>query len=350
MKTFNMDITTKLKIPLNEVTLNNLGGVDPHLEWKTRTVSAHQPPDKKDRQALEQQKERASNFFATSEGINQIQTFAQECSEVFKMLLSNPRAVSEYMEGKTFIFVTGAMRTGGTFLERKLFHLFDLDLRDYSLHMIHDSMPNSHAIQHAFKPAERNWLLFELAQFLVWAKQAFKDSNVIIKKRTLFELILPLLHSIFGDHAEYIVTVRHPIPAGFSMAKKTNYKVDVHDSPDWWKSFVLNNKPISDNEWEALNYIERFILYWQVCYEAVARNRHFEQRLKVVAYDSNDYGRLLDDLSKKHHGSGGDTRDFNLIKRNYNKVWSDEVLHNAFEEVSEWWRLNGMSFPNLALK
>lgn len=345
-----MDITTKLKIPLNEATLNYLGGVDPGLEWKTRTISAHRSPDKKDMQTLEKQKASAAKLMETKEGIQKVQDFAQECSVVFKTLLANPTAIQEYMDGKTFIFVTGAMRTGGTFLEQKLFHLFNLDLRDYSLHIIHDSMPSGSAIQNAFKPAERNWFLFELAQFLVWAKREFKDSDVIVKKRTSFELILPLLYSIFGDQAEYIVTVRHPIPAGFSMARKTNYKVDSYDSPDWWKPFVFNNKAMSENEWENLNYIERFILYWQVCYEGVARNRYFNQRLRVVTYDQDDYEGLLADLSKKHDGNGANLRDFNLIKRNYHKVWSDDVLNKAIDDVSTLWRLNGMQFPELELK
>ncbi|QHS23287.1 sulfotransferase family protein [Virgibacillus sp. MSP4-1] len=350
MNSINVDINPKLKVPLRVPVLHYLGGVDPNLEWQVRTVAAHKPPEKKDQEKLEQQKKDAEHFIQTEEGIKSVKQFAAESSKVFQLLISNPnKLMNEYLENKKFIFITGAMRTGGTFLEKKIFEAFNLDLSDYSLHIVHDSVPHEESIRNSFKTPSLMFTLFELAQFLVWAKREFKHSDVIIKKRTAFELSLPLLYSIFGNRAEYIVTLRHPVPAGYSMAKKRNYNVESYDSPEWWYNLVKQHKCIGHEQWDNYNYLERFILYWQASYEKVARNKLSEQNLRFITYNQSDYSYHVNEIADKFNGNKVDFSDFNVIKKNYNKVWSDKLLNDVLTNVSNQWEMNDMKFPNLEL-
>ncbi|TFB24374.1 hypothetical protein E3U55_02415 [Filobacillus milosensis] len=350
MKTINLDISTKVSVKLNEPILNYLGGVNPKTEWEERTIAAHKIPSKEIRDKLKAEKQKAEEYIHTQEGATKVKEFATETTNLFNKMLGNPGYALEYIGNKRFVFIGGAMRTGGTFLEQKLFNLFDLNIKEYNLHIVHDTLPNGVAIRHMHRPPNYYLVLFEIAEFLVWAKREFKNSSIIIKKRSSFETILPFLYSIFGDQASYLITVRHPIPSGYSMAKKRGFKIDAHDSPDWWEKFVRSNDPITESDWNKLNYIERFIKYWQCSYELVAKNRTYNQNIDIVTYDQLSFEETLNNISKKYNGHEVDMTDFNLIERHYNKAWSADVLGESIERVRRQWSISGLEFPELELK
>ncbi|SPF36612.1 hypothetical protein SBF1_1640004 [Candidatus Desulfosporosinus infrequens] len=349
MKEINVNIKLDLLVPINQHSLYYLAGVKPNVEWNLRTIAAHKISSQEELIELELQKEQAAKYINTPEGMQQVTKFVEECVSVFNFLEHDPQSAVDYLEGKKIIFVAGAMRTGGTFLTSKLFEVFDMRLEDFNLHMVHDtipnmplSLPNSAKGLHPF--------LFGLAQLIVWIKREFKNSHIAIKKRTSFEYYLPLLYNIFGDNAEYILTIRHPIPSGFSMAKKEGLEVNSHCSPAWWYELIENKKGVSGRTWDKLNCIERFAMYWQICYEAVAKNHNYKQKIKVVPYDKQSYQDLISFVAYKYHGNDVILDDFFANTKEYKGTWSRDYIDNILEQVNYHWELSGLKFPILELK
>ncbi|SPF44564.1 hypothetical protein SBF1_310047 [Candidatus Desulfosporosinus infrequens] len=349
MKEINVNITYDSTVTINQHALYYLAGVKPNLEWKLRTIAAHKIPSQEELIELELQKEQAERYINTQEGMLEVAKFTEECVSIFHSLQHDPSCIIDYLQGKKIIFVAGATRTGGTFLTSKLFEVFKMRLEDFNLHMVHDTLPN---MPKSF-PNEVNELpnfLFELAQVIVWIKREFKNSHIAIKKRTSFEYYLPLLYNIFGDNAEYILTIRHPVPSGFSMAKKKGIEVNSHCSPAWWYDLIESRKGLSGRKWDRLNCIERFAMYWQICYEAVAKNRNYKQKIKVVPYNKHSFQDLISYIAYKYHGNNVILNDFIVTAKDYKGTWSKDYMDNVIEQVNYHWELSRLKFPILELK
>ncbi|SPF51741.1 hypothetical protein SBF1_5330003 [Candidatus Desulfosporosinus infrequens] len=349
IKEINVNIKSDLTVRLNPQTLYYIAGVKSNLEWKLRTIPAHKIASQEELIELEIQKEQSERYFNTQEGMLDAQKFAEECAGIYNFLQHDPHRVIDYLQGRKIIFIAGAMRTGGTFLTSKLFEIFDMKLQDFNLHMVHDTIPNM-PISFPNKLNEMLSFLFELAQVIVWIKREFHGSNIAIKKRSSFEFDLPFLYNIFGDNAEYILTIRHPIPSAFSMANKEGIDVYSHCSPDWMYDLIQCKKGLSKSIWDKLTYIERFTMYWQICYEAVAKNRNYEQSIKVVPYNKQSYQDLISFIAYKYRGNDVILDDFFVNTKDYQGSWSRDYIDNIIEQVKYHWNLSGLEFPILEVK
>ena len=349
MQEINVNITYDSIVTIKQHALYYLAGVEPNLEWKIRTIAAHSIPSQSALIELEIQKEQAARYINSQEGMLAVEKFAEECISISHYLQHDPLRAIDYLHGKKIIFIAGAMRTGGTFLASKLFEVFEMRLEDFNLDMVHDTIPN---FPKSFPNMvnELPHFLFELSQLIVWIKREFKNSHVAIKKRTSFEYYLPLLYTIFVDNAEYILTIRHPVPSGFSMAKKKGLEVNSHSSPIWWYDLIESKKGLSGRKWDKLNCIERFAMYWQICYEAVATNRNYKQKIKVVPYNKQSYQDLISFVAYKYHGKDVILDDFIVNSKDYKGTWSRDLIDNILEQVNYHWELSGLKLPIMELK
>lgn len=348
-KNINIKFNINIEHQLNKYIISYLANVDTSLQWNMRGIAGHKIPTQKELNELRELNQKVESFSQSTEGVEGIRNFSKECIEIYGKLLCNQELIHNYLEGKKIIFVAGAVRTGGTHLVSKMLESFDMKIEDYSFSMIHDDFPNYTCLYRWNEITMSQGLLFEMAQFLVWAKHAFKDKNIIIKKRDGFVHSLPFLYNIFSDNADYIVTVRHPIPSGFSIAKKANLKIDDQVGLPLWKSMALSRNKASEEEFDKMNCMERFLIYWQICYEDVVRCINPKQRINIVTYDEKSNNSIIEEMAKKHNGKAVDA-GFKAIDREYPIVMSEQKVEDTIENVRKLWKVNGFEFPNLEIR
>ena len=126
---------------------------------------------------------------------------------------------SKYFDGKAFVFVLGIDRSGGTYLLRQMMRANGLEMRDFSLGMIHDSIPTFGDF--FFNPILQFSICFEFFQYLAWAKEAFSRSHRVFQKRIAYAHWLPHLDAVIGEPATYVVTVRGPLETFASILDST---------------------------------------------------------------------------------------------------------------------------------
>lgn len=127
--------------------------------------------------------------------------------------------IKPYIEGRTFNFVLGMPRSGGTTVYQAMSDIYKWPWNDLLLSMTHNYMPNGRfCVEHPATEYDMGWrlpwnfssLVFELCQFLVYANNESPDSEHIFIKSSALSYAVKFLNFLFADKANYFVTVRHP--------------------------------------------------------------------------------------------------------------------------------------------
>jgi len=102
---------------------------------------------------------------------------------------------------------------------------------------------NYHLLANYHNPMMQHQLLFEICQFLVWAKR--ETGKHVVQKRIAAGLAIPYLDAIFGERAQYLITLRHPATActSFSEMEGINEEAKPTLSPAGWKIGTLPKSP-----------------------------------------------------------------------------------------------------------
>ncbi|GAB6100061.1 hypothetical protein JCM16358_19400 [Halanaerocella petrolearia] len=328
--------------------MDYVGEVDPILEWEARGISAHNQQEKAE---LKQQRRNAKQLLSTEQGQKKINSFLQECSTIFHKLLYEDKIwLEDYFSEKRFIFVIGAMRTAGTYLYTELSKIRNIDWKNLSIKMTHDSIPTYGYLEGWEKPNRWLPLMFEMAQFLTWAKRECSEQNVIIQKRIAYGHALPVLNNLFGDKASYVITVRHPGAIAKSFQKMEGIDMKNTLEPPLWKEMAKQRKGISYSEWEKLSYNERILIYWQIYYEDVVKYGLPEGNITVLGYGKEEYEGFLSDFADKNNNKEYTLTKFNVSDKQYSDFWDSEQVNEIINQVKLWWQIHGFEFPEVELR
>ena len=333
-------------MPLHQATLNYIGGVEPALEWETRGI---RKKNKKRNIKLKKQRRQVDQFLNTKEGKEKLQSFLEECSMVYHNLLSDKEWISDYLENKKIIFVIGAMRTAGTYLYTELCKIMNINWENLNLKMTHDNIPTYAYLTYWEKPSSWLPLIFEMAQFLAWAKRECMGQEAIVQKRIAYGHAIPVLDNLFGDNAEYIITVRHPGAIAESFKELEDINMKTKKEPNGWKHFVEDRKGISKTEWEELSYNEMVLVYWQVYYEDVVKYGLPEGNITVLGYGQEEYEGFLKGFAQNRN-KDYKPNEFKVSDRRYDDFWYSDQVKEVINQVELWWQIHGLEFPELELK
>lgn len=347
MKTVSID-WRGFKLYFHIATVHYLGGVDPKLQWEVRGVSGHDAnPELID--TLQVQKDQAIvNLMTTPEGQKKTRDFALECISLMEGFMSKGSDfITDYLGKRDYKFVLGAMRTGGTYIYKGISEIHGHKWDSMALEMVHDSIPEYQFVSEYFKPNIYFRLLFDMAQFLAWAKREV-DSPTVIQKRIAYAHALPFLNTMFGRDAEYIVTVRDPVNIAYSFANILN--MDPFDpnfkAPSLWASYVTSSGfRMSREEWDALSYFQKVLYYWSCYYSDVSNSIGFADQVKLVGFGSG----LSDFLEKEAKKAGVEqTFDtFNCQEKTPNNEIDEFEYNKIFSTVKTRCETNGLIFPNI---
>lgn len=344
---FNFNCSMKLKLPVNNAVIDYLGNIDTRVEWEARSISAH----KRDRKLYNLNRKQVSdavNFISTPLGKAELEEYMNECLNVFSMLIKLERnKLFEYLGNKKFVFIIGIMRSGGTYLFTELCNITGIKWKHLNMGMLHDNIPDGHNLSNWDKPMNYLNTLFELAQFLVWAKKEYTGSDIIVQKRVMYAFAMNVIDNVFGDRAKYVITVRHPGPASISFAE---FAEDIEYTSKGWFSVINKYRDITRENWESMDYRGRYLIFWQVYYENIVRTARLKGEILTAAYERQSFDNVLNRLAVD---SGKDYKGCNFKKvtnRTCSDFWSNDKVKNSIQNIKRFWNINGYEFPDIKIQ
>jgi hypothetical protein len=280
----------------------------------------------------------------------------------FKELLTGNVATLEALQRFHFFFVIGIPRTGGTYLTKQLFRACGIDYRRVQNALAHDGFP--HLANLSFKDSgnlHTNGLL-QLAEYLTMVeifftasgKLSYRNGIIVPKKFTKAVYYFDLIRELFGDNADFLITIRHPLSFCQSVIDKSggmpeNCQFAVRSAIERWAMNDMLHQGMAEEEIRQMNYIECMLGYWKRFHFQLAMSGIPSMpRARVVPFGASymtdavaDYYRIFNvelqpEPFKVAEPPQFDDRD-------------TLVAGNVVGEVEAFWSSMGMQFPTDAI-
>lgn len=341
---------SQTNVKLHDASVKYIGGLSPELEWKHRGISLNETEKLSDNEINEAIQNSLAHL-QSDEGKKQLEEFTSEvqfvCSSLIKDLNAGTNSFAyDYVGQKEFIFIIGEMRSGGTYLLKESCALCDTPIESLSRGMMHDSLPlYDYVIGHQ-DVSNRILFLYEIAQFLVWAKTTFQNSPRVIQKRTGYAFCLPLLDLIFGEHATHILHIRHPGPSTDSIIKVFNLTPD-NPGIAIWRIITQRYSNLTQEQWDKLSWNQRLFLFWQ-CYQIqAAMNTPQKGKMLPLAFGSA-HENYLHTLATELQKDPTQINKLTASEKPYSPQWPQQAITNQiFDSVKNAWQQKGLEFPDL---
>ena len=334
-------------VTLHEAALVYLCGVDPAIRWKAWGArGSHVDGDKS---ALREQNEEAA-FVMRKVNDPKIQRaiedFANESIRLLEaFLVGDEKKTEQYTHNKTFYFVCGIMRSGGTYIFQETSSCLGIPWNKLSFLMSHDSIPTYNLLANYYHPRYAVNLLFEICQFLVWVNRETEGQRYVVQKRIAAAHAIPFLESIFGEQAEYLITIRHPGAAGTSFAEMEGIDEEKlpAQSPRAWKPMTLRSNFVQD--WEALDYQHQYLFFWQAYYMDIVRSGLALDRIHPIEY-GDAFPRFVQELAKQNNSAYRPV-PFEARERRYHSFWHSDEVKEVIKRVRRFWGYYNLKFGEL---
>jgi hypothetical protein len=262
-----------------------------------------------------------------------------------KYLHGERRQLDELLGNRTYVFIIGSARTGGTYLTQNLSELL-CSYDDYDPIVHNESIPLFDHLALSDIPEHRSQSIYELIQWILWINIQYDEHSIIIKKCSGFSYDMELIESFFGDcQTKYIITTRHPASVYRSIAEKENRVIPDHDdsylfpgeSPDWWIN--ASDKLRSLHYWHTIYYslAESCKDINRSDFQVIKYGEHEELIMRVI---KNLRPELIDDAEQLIAED-----PFQLTDREFQDFWFSPITRSIIDDVSSKWESAGLSFP-----
>lgn len=322
----SVTMSQRIDMPIALGMLEYAAGVDPKETWAAVTN------DEIDVKEFDKIRNKHMDFLKEREPTKEFQDKLKGCmDEVIKLyqgiLNGDGDAVKPYIDGRTFSFILGMPRTGGTTLYNGLSDAYEWPWEDLLLTMTHNFMPNGrYCVEDPDSEFDMGWrlpanfqtLVFELCQFLVYVNNEAPDSEHIFLKSTALSYAVKFLNYMFGEKANYFVTVRHPGAIVMTGEYDEEITRELH---------IAN------------------MLRWTNLYSSILRECRPVGRMRVV-----QYGQELTDVINaafEQNKTGSRIEDTQLFEYDdYDKdFYESDNVKQMFEYVRASWALFDKDFP-----
>ena len=295
----------------------------------------------------------------------------EELLEIFLCLISGEnKIIQDYLAGVKFAFVIGYPRSGGSYLTKELFRSIGIDHARVSEALAHDGFPDIVENWFGSKPGEPYFYLQEsmlqLAEFLVLSKNYFSERQraeqgrpIIIPKKMhkLINWAGSLRSLLGGDLADYIVTIRNPLPTAISIYEKSfgmpaDGKFPALGPRSAIEKWILNDLTslgFSAHASAALDYFEAVQISWTRFHTKLADSGLFAgdaNDVTVLPYDPVAYQEFL----RRRYAEAGNPNGPEplLVHDKYRRFpeWSDRA-DGAIASMRSIWRDLGLRFPHV---
>ncbi|ADD67525.1 hypothetical protein Dacet_0741 [Denitrovibrio acetiphilus DSM 12809] len=276
---------TGLDLVLHNSILKYLGGISAHDEWQARSFSA-QTPNPEAITRLNSQLEKIPQFLQSDEGQQKMKDFMQESSNVLLGLFKFDKewVSREYLGGKKFTFVLGFMHTGGSYAMSELCKIHGYNHQDYSSTMTYDSIPRGGEIHYIDTPGYLKQVLFDFAQYITWVKREQNNLLHVVHKSINSTVCISLLNGIFGEDANFFITIRNPLHSAHAFKKLESFKDS--STPPAWENILITKGFVTKEKFDQIDFYEKCILWWTYIYEKAAHDiRQVKNRVHIARYD-----------------------------------------------------------------
>jgi hypothetical protein len=319
-----------------------LANISPQEFWDARGLSGH----KRDKDQANSLHERSFAAVQTPDGEPVLRSFLDDTIKVFDMMTHEDFShISQFIGARKFVFVTGVMRSGGTYLLSELSKIHDAPHRKIDMAMIHDRIPKYEHLYYCHQPLHYMNTLLELAQFLVWMHREMHGMPVVVKKHQTLSFGLPLIDRYFGQNCTYITTLRHPLTTAVSMAQLDGIDLKSTAVPVFysqWRDMLL---PMSNGEYDRLPFYEKFLLYYEKLYTEFAKHNQSIRGKIIPVVFGKGYETFLKTYAQDYK-TDYEAAVFNASP----KTPVPEALEKAnivLERLQKTWAAAGLEFPDL---
>ncbi len=294
-----------------------------------------------------------------------------ELLEIYLCLISGEhKSIQDYLTGVKFAFVIGYPRSGGSYLTKELFRSIGIDHRRISEALAHDGFPDIGENWFESKSTEPYYYLQEsmlqIAEFLVLSKNYFiersrpdQSGKIIIPKKMhkLINWAGSFRSLLGGDLADYIVTIRNPLPTAISIYEKSGGMPAGGKFPaarprsaiERWILNDLNALGFSDSRAAALDYFGAVQISWTRFHLKMASSGLFSDNANNVTtlpYDPVRYQEFL--LGRYAEADNPNKPEPLLVHDKYREFpqWLDRA-DAAIASMQSIWCDLGLRLPTL---
>ncbi|PTY36774.1 hypothetical protein BGP77_05670 [Saccharospirillum sp. MSK14-1] len=239
----------------------HLTNIDTLREWDVRGLTGHNI----DREGEVQLHNEACEKF------NDLVADKEKLSPILEQLY---RYYNELKQGKTVQqvcgkperdvhLVIGFMRTGGTFLFKKLMDAIDLDFREFSHLMLHDSLPSYGFCLADHAEETRPFLLLELAEYTYWLNEVWPDNRPVVQKRIAYGHSPKYVEPYHGKNVYWWVTLRDPTDCIKSFLKMENIDpLGQQGYPPLWRMTAERFHGSDMSDWDKHTNYDKALDMW----------------------------------------------------------------------------------------
>lgn len=287
------------------------------------------------------------------------------------LLAGNYPLVRDYLKDTRFSFVIGYPRSGGSYLTKELLRTVDLDHTRVSEALAHDGFPDLRENWYNWS-GDRPYFhleqaIFQVAEFLVIAHLYYqrrtqpRDGGFWLAPKKMHKMVAwaGSFKMLLGQgRADYLVTVRHPVPACISIYEKCGGLPEDGLFPmaaprsaiERWIISDLMHLGFAAEEIAKMEYIEAVLASWTHFHLRMGNSGLFlgnRDEIRIIPYGKETLEQVVRDY-RERFGSADAAPEPVLIhdKARKHADWmrrGDE----AVETVKRAWAALGLQFPSL---
>ena len=257
-----------------------------------------------------------------------------------------------------FFFVIGIPRTGGTYLTKQLFLASGIDYTKVQNAIAHDGFPHLAHLSFKTKGNIHTNSLLQLAEYLTMVeiyfgehgRRAYKGGIIVPKKFTKSIYYFDLVRELFGQNAEYIMTIRHPLSICKSILDKSggmpaNGKFALRSAIERWTLDDWLHWGVSEQEIKQMDYVKCFLGYW--------RRFHFQMALagipamptaRIVPFGKEPMTKFVNGLFNEF-GVDVKPEPFKESERPKFSAEDESAAEAVIGDVASFWKSLGLKFP-----
>lgn len=288
------------------------------------------------------------------------------------LLAGNYPAVRSYLRDTRFAFVIGYPRSGGSYLTKELLRTVGLDHTRVSEALAHDGFPELRETWYDWAGNRPYFHLqeaiFQVAEFLVIANLYFRRRSqpgadgVWLAPKKMHKLVswAGSFKMLLGQgQADYLVTVRHPLPSAVSIYEKSGGLPADGRFPAAAPRSAIERWILNDlmhlgyplQQLSAMDYFEAVAASWSHFYSRMAGSGLFlgeRDEIRLVPYGQAGLEGVVADFRRRYGDPAALPEPFHIHdKAQRHPDWQARG-DAAVAAVAAQWAALGLNFPTLS--
>lgn len=287
------------------------------------------------------------------------------------VLSGDYQRVRDYLKHMHFAFVIGYPRSGGSYLTKELLCSIGFDHTRVSEALAHDGFPDLRETwydQGGYFHLQHS--IFDVAEFLVISnyyyqlKSERQPDGIWLAPKKFHKLVnwAGSFKMLLGKgHSDYLVTVRHPLPAAISICEKSGgYPEDgrfplaqPRSAIERWIMTDLMHLGYGFEELAKMDYFEAVFVSWSHFHIRMAGSGLFlgdRDEIRLVSYGKESLESVVREYRERYGDAEAAPESF-LVHDKAQK-YGDWVARGdaAVAAVSAAWSALGLQLPELTLE